>query len=378
MKRTAPFFLLLLLVALSGCTGSSTTPKAAAVQNPAAAFPETMVFSDEASAEPAAAQLQKLVTRLETAQKWNRPLLLRTVFNRLKIPLPEACARWGHVQVIVPEPQSDEAHEGPVTRFLFVVRELAPVDASGDEPDRLGEEPAGEDDGGEVDAGEPADAKDDVDGPRGPEDEPAAKKGAAPEDTDDDVPDDAPIAVHTCAVTLAPGATAGRLRIGVVPLLATRTAPQVARITAVEDFSLFHLSLPHEQRAKDLHPLADAVWSPGQVLLLFGRGTVNAVGDWPEGARKWPEAGLEFTARLRLAPAVRRLVLVLQATPSDTSDTSDTSDGANTFCAWIDGTGRLAAISAADARDLSREAGLSGCGLPVEPPSDDEGEREVP
>jgi len=347
------FILVLLALVVFGCAGSTTGSRSAALANPAVAYPETMVFSAESAAEPAAAQLEKLLVRLETAQRWGRPLLLNTVFSRLKIPLPEACARWGHVQVIVPEADGADAQvenrpPTPITRFLFVVRELSPVSAA--PPDMA---PA--------DVGEGTDDEPPGD-PRGPENEPGKKTVTA----------NAPIAVHTCAVLLTPGTTVGRLRIGVVPLLASRQAPRIVDINSVESYSLIHLSLTGESDPGHEHPLAGAEWSPDQILLFFGRGTVTAVGEWPGTASPLPE-NPAFRARLRLTTVFRRLVLVLEPVKphesdtaetsdmSDTSDTSDTSDASPAHCVWIDAAGQLSTISLPDANVLSREAGFSSC-----------------
>ncbi len=385
MKHAPLSLITLLIFAFLGCTGSSTAPRTAAAAGiTTQATPAAMVFSDDAAPEPTADRLQKLLTRLETARKWGRPLLLRTVFNRLKIPLPDACARWGHVQVIVPEPEggdapSEGASPAPVTRFLFVVRELAPVPGSSPT----------------TSAGEPDDEEESppVEEPRGPEDEPVKKRP-----TTDDEGDKAPVAYHTCAVLLTRGTIAGRLRIGVVPLLASREAPRIAQESSLEGTLLMHLRLPGKAAPGNDHPLAGAEWSPGQVLLFFSPGSVAVVGDWPEDAGPPPDDATGFTARLRISPTFRRLVLVLEPTPEEPvasgqpEDGTKLSDGAGppstgtppvptiakAYCTWMDTTGRLLTISSADLGILSREAGFAGCAVRPDVPADAEGERTNP
>ncbi len=316
--------------------GTSPTGGGAAT---AASFPETMTFAAEADAGPVAAQVDKFLTRLEQAERWGRPLLLATVARRLSIPLPPDCAGWGQVSVVVPPAPEGTAPDVPVTRFLFAVRGLQPVD-----PEQV----------------------------HGPEEEPEKKSADGSMNPAGAAMNHA--AVITCAALIVPGTTPGRMRLGVVPVRADADWPHVSAISMVADFLLVHL-------APGRGPGGDAfAWRDGHSLLFFGRGVVLPVGPWPKDAKPLP-AARDFTAKLRWTAAFGRPVLLLEPTTPDTPDTADSPDTPHTAdtpdtpdqspapnpltpparCAWIDGRGALTAIAEADLARLAREDGFAAC-----------------
>ncbi len=354
MMSAARFVMYLMLVlsgtGLLGCATPPAKKTLAAGAGGPAPLPETMTFSAEAEAGPAAAQLGKLLARLEEAQRWDRPLLMSTVAKRLAILLPAACAGWGHVGVFVPPPAPDAdpaALDAPVTRFLFVVRESKPIDP---------------------------------DGAEGPEGEPASKKGSKATPG---------VLVRTCAVLLVRGTTTGRVRIGVMPVHAGIGTPRVLASSAVGDGHLVHLLTDPVTQSGPF------TWAPGHLLLLFTHGALVPMGAWPAEADPLPR-DWRFAARLQGSTGFGKVVLVLEteapaepdapdtaepAMPEDSGDPADADaapeepDGTPTAapasmitrCAWVDGQGKLTAIHPQDRAQLVTETGLSGCAATPEP-----------